>query len=724
MPDNPISADDYVKSLQAEMSADDYVKSFDQEEAPAPDPVVEDARQLVENQPLRGDQVPQHESPWYQNAFEDIGLPRDFANKVGRFGENVAAGALSNLPDEIGSAAIQGMSTPLERENQGYQGIQPEAAPREYAAGSAFEDSRRTLEDEKIERDKTAPTSAALGNVAGAGLQALALPAGAMSGALRGGATAAAQTAAQTAANYMGQGSGGLGERAEQAVQTAEENPLQTAAGVVLPAVGSGIGGAMSRAAPKLADASAINRTAAIMTPGQRAVYANAKGGKEALIKLGNNMVEKKLHLSSPESWYGGFGPASAENVYDNALALGAKSSKQLADSEAVLKGANPRVKIGGVVNDLRGSADEVSKMADPASTGDASFRQQLASRLEKATEVSSEGPALKPPVPEQVPFEGPWTPEVAPPSLEAPLPPRPTPREGPVTPEIPERQVAPEEWFKYFDDTRQLPPGSPLPPAPVAQEFVPSRGPGQVNPSPAEWREYRKALEQSGQPGQPSQGPGTYIPDNAHWSSYLNAEPKPPAPVATGELPFSDAVKQRRYLDKQTNFTPSGLSESSQNAVRRQAGAKMRESIGEGLDEAAETNPALAEPVSQWRQANKDFSLSKTVEDPALMAMQKEYGGALGLKDMATASAAGALGLPPAAAMIAGKVAKGGRGANALAGSQANLAKSFKAGGDVLPAASLTAGQVALPDAEKNQALVDQIQENDEWDWTRAFAK
>src|ERR1700741_974917 len=77
---------------------------FGAAEVPAQEPVqdtaaLEHARELVANQPLRGDQRPQNEDPWYRKFFRDGGAPASFA-------ENMASGALANTADEIGAGAI------------------------------------------------------------------------------------------------------------------------------------------------------------------------------------------------------------------------------------------------------------------------------------------------------------------------------------------------------------------------------------------------------------------------------------------------------------------------------------------------------------------------------------------------------------------------------------------------------------------------------------------
>jgi hypothetical protein len=545
---------------------------------------IEHARELVANQPLRGDQRPQNEDPWYTNAFRDAGAPATFA-------ENLVP---ANLADEIGAGAI-GASPEIYAAdgNQGYQGIPAQTSDQanDYAAGSQFEDNRRTLEAEKAERDAAHPTAATAGQMASELLQTAALPEAALTTGLGG----AAAGAGLTAANYMGQGSGDLDQRAGQALQTAEENPFLTVASVAAPAVAGTVGGAASRAAPVLAEKSAINRAAAVMTPGQRATYAANKGGKQGLVKLGNDIEAAGLHKSNPEGgWWSNLLPASSENMYDNALALKAKAGKQLGAAEDTIAAASPPIKVGNISKDLRGGADDLANAWTEGSDKEALYRNQMADRIDQST--------TQPPIPG-------------------------------------------------------------------------------------------------------AEGPSLDV---------------------SGELPFQKAVKQRRDLDKQTNFTSAGGIENAgmKDQVHRQVGAQLRQNIRGGLDEAAAQNPSLEQPVKDWNSANKDFSLASTVEDPALVAMQKEYGGNLGLRDMATASAAQAMGIPGPLAMAAGKALKGGRGANALAGTQKNLSKAFGVLGTAAGPSALATSQTALPNPEvvrqKNQNMKDQLSDalSEGWDW------
>lgn len=750
MPDPQKSLEDELFGAAAPTEA---APSLEEELFGAAEPVqdeaaIADARNLAEHQPLRGEQTPQHESPWYTNAFRDAGAPATFA-------ENLASGALANTTDEIGAAAI-GSSPEIygADNNQGYEGIPAQTSDQQndYAAGSQFEDNRRTLEAEKAGRDKENPVAAISGQVGGGLLQAAALPEAALTTGLGG----AAAGAGLTAANYMGQGSGNLDERAGQALQTADDNPFATVASVALPAVAGAAGGAMKNSwAPALAEKSAINRTAAVMTPGQRATHAANKGGKPGLVRLGNDIVDAGLHKKNPSGgWWSNLIPASAENMYDNAVALKAKAGPQLQAAESAISQHNPTIKVGDISQDLRAGADDVAKNAlTDASDKEALYRREIAARIDDSTNKlpGTAGPA--PTAPVARPPEGPWTPpkeavyenpapeeiaayqaKLVPPEL-----PKQQPKEGPWTAEIPEQKAAPEDWAAYLENVKKLPEGAALPPGPSNQPYVPARGPGVVDPSAADFRDYHKALAAHQNPGPapapkliepavPPQPPGPSVVTDKDWQDYLLAEKahKNPEPIPSGESPFDKLVAQKRELDKQTNFSAAGGIENAgmKDQVHRQVGTAIRQHIRSGLDDAAAQNPSLVQPVKDWNNANKSFSLASTVEDPALVAMQKEYGGNLGLRDMATASAAQAMGIPGPLAMAAGKLAKGGRGANALAGTQQNLSKVFHGLGTAAGPAALSGTQAALPNPkivrEKNASLKEQLSDalSESWGW------
>lgn len=603
--------DEYADSL---LSPDDFADQIlGGEEQPSEPAPVEQLREFVDKQPLRGDQAPPSEAPWYADV--------PGWEKISAAAEGLGRGALANTTDEIqaGAMGAAAPSADAPERMQGYQGIEADPGPpTEYAAGSQFEDARETLETEQQERRAQEPVAGAIGELGGAGLQAAALP---VTGLVSGAATGAGLTAA----NYMGAGSGDISNRANQATEEVKEHPWWTALGVGAPAVAGAVGSGLRSGANTLQDMAKINRTAVVMSPGQRAAYAANKGGKKGLIKLGENIQDAGLHrrqMNGP--WYSNLLPGTAENMLDNSVALEASSGQALNTAENVLSAANPRLKVQPVIDDLAQSATAAQDNIVPgAGTAESNYRKGFAENLQKRTEVPAEGPGYKPPAPE------------------------------------------------YSPD---------------------------------------------------------YLPTPDELAAHAALEPIPPAPGQTGEIPFEQLVKQRRNVDAETNFLPAGGVENAgmKGQVNRQVGTALRQSIGTGLDEAALADPSLAQPVKDWKGANKQFSLAKTVKDPALMAMQKEYGGTMGLKDMATAGAAQALGLPSGAALAAGKLMRGGRGANMMAGSQNTMAGAMRGVGVAAGPTALVGSQKALPsdpqEIEKNETLTDQIQAagSTGWDWIK----
>lgn len=687
MPDNPISDDDLLAADIADLTPDDELAA---DIAAMNSQTPTDLKNAIDaganNKPEEPERVPDvqfkekaiGDEPWHAR-FADSFSPREDESRVplASVAENLVP---FNLGDE-GSAVLMSLAEadPERAVADELRGNDPKAryqdVPRTQAQGD-LEGVRATLEAEKIGRDEGAlPGTVLAGQLGQGALAAAALP-------VTGPATAALAGPGLTAANYMGQGSGGLAERGKQALQTAEDHPVATLSGATLPALAAGAGRGAATKAVDLAERSALNRPRAVMSAKQLSDHMDNFGGREGLIRLGNEMDASGLSHNQGSNWWpGNWGPASAETVYKNAVKLRQNSGKALGEAEEEIVSHNPSIQVGNIAQDLRGGADDLEGSWRSTAPAEQAERRRMADLIDTS---SDQAPGTPPTVP-----EGYIDPAVKPVAR---------PPEGPWTPEVPGQEVKPEQWFQYLEDIKQVPPGAPVPPAPVAREAVPSLPPGPSVLTDRDWSDYLLAKE---------------------------AHENPPT-VPTGKMGFKDAVRQRRELDKDINFTKAGGVENAgvKEQVARQTGTALRQNIRADLGSAAEQNPALAKPVEKWNRANKDFSLASTVEDPAQLAMLKEYGGSLGLRDMSTAAMAHAVGLPGPLAAGAAAALKGGRGANALAGSQKGLSKTLGVFGTAAGPVTLASTQAALPDPEvqreKNQSMKDKLSEaaSSGWNW------
>lgn len=528
--------------------------------------------------------TPFADKPWYEQLSDSVGDSPGLS-----FLENAGNSLLSGFGDEAQAGALVGNREMLGPERvQGYQGIPADSeGGNTYGAGSRFEDTRQTLATERQERNEKNPISSTTGAMAGGALQAAAVPAATLPQALGTGT-------ALVGAQLVGEGSGDIGERVEQAGEQIAENPVSTALAVGAPAVGAGAAKGLSAVSNALANRAGRNTVAAFTTPMQRAAIAENKGGQAAVDTLGKDVRALGLHK---EPWYNFWKPGfSAETLQNNAskARVAAHEGMEAAENEIVQAG-NPQIAVGHIADDLDASAAEVMKRASVEAPSDAATRTAQAARLRKVTEVTPEGPPQM------------------------------------IQPEA----RSPEFWFEGDS------------PAPVGREV-------------------------------------------------------PLEPVATGQLPFSQALEDRRYFDQQVNHLRRGghKGAGTEEQVQRQVANQLRGALDEGLEGAVQRGELPPEPVDAWKTHKKNYATAAAVDDPSLAKMQSEYGGSMGLKDLAGASLLSAAGVPGLAA-AGGAKAMQGRWPGAIANTQASLSENAAALGRTAgPAAG--AARVALTPIEQ----------------------
>jgi len=779
--------------------------------------------------PLR---LPFNERPWHEQ-FQDV----TGTHPVGgarTFYENAGDQAIANTADEAGaelivpdavSSSVQPSAELYGPERiQGYDSPLPTAIPAEhqktFAAGSEKEDVRRTLETEKRERDAENPTLALAGRATGGMAQGALVPGGPVAQTVGG--------AALTAANMIGEGHGDLGERTDQAIETAKEHPYMTALGVAAPAVAPGIAKGAGAIANKLQRGANRNTVAAFTTPGQRnALIDNL--GPNAVDDLGANARRMKL---DEMPWYEFWRSPNAETFYNNAVKARKAAEAGLEETESTIAkaGGDPNVNYTPVAEDLEGAADEVMKRANKTSAGkEAALLREQATHLRNATKRQPHGPAQA--FYEDQPFtskggarefeaaeavEQPFTTkggtrnfveesqEAVDPGFTSKGGPRNFVEESvesvdpgftskggprnfvddsqeavqpPFFPSGAGRQAPPHveapDWFDYLKRA-EADPATPLPPTKPGGMFEgPDRLPEfQAGPSktftaegPELAPEFRAGPKQKFTAEGPdrlpefeagpqktftAEGPDRAIealgqrkqftaegPDQAP-----NVTETPPAEIETGVNPFTEAQADLRHYNRDINFLQQGGPENApvQQQVYRRLGTKLRGQIHEGLDDAVGRGQLEGDVVKDWKGHKKDYATAASVEDPAQALMQKDYGGSMGLKDLAGASLFSQFGLGGPAAMTATKAMQGrwpAWRANRLQGmanefgAVENLAKDATENAGMIRGAAtphpVAAAQQENPDAPKatiieqastalKQQLQDALKEGTDW--------
>lgn len=601
----------------------------------AAEPAVDRARQLVRHQPMGPPEPPRKPQHWSES------LLRGGLDMV-PFGEEIAGAASQVIPTHD--------DMPPELGGTGYTQNRP------INVDQGIDDQRQQQKNAKTDN----PAAFTTGQVASGVGQAFAIPA---SGAANLGTRAAVNTATGVGAmgaQMLGEGEGDLGERVGQVGQSIAENPVQSALLAALPGAATVVQAGARAAAKGLHDRGSINRVAATNPAAKMTALAENKGGREGLIRLGQDIEERGLHKAP---WYKFGSPASAEDMHMNAARLRTEAGPRIGAAEDQITAAGVEIPVNNISDELRKGAAEAETAWSPTARSSAPFKEEFADN------ISNSLPKLQDPV------EGPALANY--PDGVAPVAP-PVPEAGPIP--------HPESWMDAWNDTRAKPLGvanptdaeysawkrsvQPVDPEPLAE----------VTPTPDQWaKNLNFNMEQRGAaPAQlkplmpegplpapapknplprpeplPYQGPAQlaeeippYLgPANApeDWTKYLtgieNAPKVPPAPATSGKVPFAEAVRQRRLADDEVNYMARGGSEGAgmKEAVNRQVGTKLRQNIGSGLDEAATTGKLEPEIREDYRAANKDFSVASTVEDSSLRAMMPEYGGIKTLKDLIT---------------------------------------------------------------------------------------
>jgi hypothetical protein len=180
-----------------------------------------------------------------------------------------------------------------------------------------------------------------------------------------------------------------------------------------------------------------------------------------------------------------------------------------------------------------------------------------------------------------------------------------------------------------------------------------------------------------------------------------IDAAGKPGVEIgpSTGKVPFSQALKERRRIDANIDWTRKGGYEGAgmQEQVRRGVAGDLRAATREGLDEAVARGELDPKTVEAWKQANKDYATAATVHDPAVARVYQEYGNQkIGLPGWLAATSGAASGGPLGAVggALVGQLAKS-RGTPLLAGTQRAGQRLLSGASNALSAAGTLAPTV-----------------------------
>jgi hypothetical protein len=745
-PGDQQAADDYAARMIAEVGGDEEVE-----------PATAVPREKGEYR------LPFNERPWTEQFVDVVGNPVD---KARSYFENAGNTFMANTADEIGAQILSPSMA---------EGVLSTMRPEDrhtYAAGSQNEDARRTLEAERLERDDQNPVPALAGKMAGGVAAGALIPGGAVAQTVGG--------AGLMATDMLGAGHGDLSQRADQAVETAKENPLMTGLALAMPAVAPGIARGAGAVQKTLQRGANRNTVAAVMTPPQRNALINNLG-PEAVERLGGDMRAMKLQEMP---WYEFWRSPNAETFYDNAVKARKVAEQGLEETEsAIAKAGDPDIKYTPVAEDLEGAADEVMKRADKsAATKEADFSRELAGNYRGSTKQPAAGPIQE--FAEEQPFSREITapsevqpafqksgggrnvvaPSEAQPAFQksgggrnviAPSEVQPTFFPSGASRQAPD-QVPPAEWFDYLNKVK-VDPNTP-PPAVQKGGFFegPERPPEFTGPDehltlqgperPPEFTGPDEHLTLSG----PERPPEFTGPDEKLTLQGPNRPPVvtrgAPLEAETGVRPFSEAQADLRYNNRQVDFSRQGGGPDApmQEQVRRRLGTKLREGIHTGLDDAVGTGQLDADVVTDWKKHKKNYGTAAAVEDPAQALMQKDYGGSMGLKDLAGASMLSTFGLGGPAALATTKAMQGrwpGWRANRLEGMANEFGAAKGLADDVAENAGMIRGAATPhpiaaareenPDAPKkvvvqkaNDSLKEQLQEamKEGSDWFRSL--
>lgn len=654
---------------------------------------------------------------------------------------------------------------------QGQRGLAPkrqqdENLPNDYAAGSEEEDIRRTLEAERLERNDQNPASALTGQLVGAGALAPLLPGAATllpaaAGRARGAANLVRELLPQTVAgaglmgaNLVGGGSGPIEERLDQAGDQVKESPYLTSAAALAPLIGGGIAKGAGMAKNALTKSANRNTVAAFTDVGQRkAIIANSRlPGNESIERLGGDVRARGLHKNGWDPR-----PPNAETFYDNAHKLEESAVKKLqgAESQMTIAG-DPPVQVDAIAEGLEAQANalgprEIMNQTDAAP--EAAHLRKMAGDIRGVATKPFQGPAQL--LSEEPPFttkgglrnfmaeemnsaDPGFTSKGGPRSFDAPSA---EAVEPPFFPSGAGRQqnvedVKPQDWFDYIknaESSTDLPP--PPPSRPQGGAFEGPDRPPEFQPGPSK----PFTLEGPDRPPEFQKGQEQkFTAEGPEVSAPITSEVPLPESIYTGEVPISKALKNVRENDTNINYASKGgyKGAAMEEQVLRRTNTALRGEVEKGVDTAVGNNQLDASVASTWREGKKDYGVAAAVQDPAIAMMQKDYGGNMGLKDMAGAAMMSSFGMPGPAAVGASKSMQGrwpGWKAN-RAENFANMAKGVE---NNAPAAASTArhpittAREENPDAPKkvvvqkaNDSLKEQLYEamGNGADWFRSL--
>jgi hypothetical protein len=408
--------------------------------------------------------------------------------------------------------------------------------------------------------------------------------------------------------------------------QVAEDTAVGAGLGLGLQGLGE-VGVAGGKA---LMDSANKLRTHIFMTPAQRAAYKAAKGGDEALAKLGADARKAGL-------FKGGIGPATAKRVEANADRVMAESGGNIGsfEDDLVSGGVNPDVDVRPIGENLRTGAEFLDQRGTAATPAQAeAFRREASAVQPTETRKMFRPEGLEG---EQMSLPG--------------VPEAPTP--APAPPPMPTEQVP----LDFESNQMSLPLDAPRPAPPAPPAPAPAPPPAPRTPAQAEL-------------------PGVPVAET-------------PEPFTTYEhertyRPFSEAVADKRALQDQIKWNKSAMQDSmGGEAARKTSWQGHADQIDKALDAAAARGEIAPEALAGYRDNMKNFSTAATVYDPAMRMAERQGQIGLGAADLLAGAAAGDMGV--SVASRAGR----GRGAAMGAAITETASEAMTKGGKAAQAAA-----------------------------------
>lgn len=277
----------------------------------------------------------------------------------------------------------------------------PESMPEELGGYSADAQSMRvepTVDervDEEREQERQAakdnPAAYTTGQVLGAGALGALLPVGGATMAARA-AVQGVQGVGQAAAQRFGDAQGDATDRLAETTEDVAEHPWYYSLAGAVPAAAHGVA-AGARGLGNIARREAhFSRGAAILPPADRVKYAQNKGGRAGIEKLGQDIEKYKLH---DKPWYRSLTGATANDMLENSTALKSRAGEGMGQFEPEIRASGVEVPTKNIVDDLRTSAEKARGRSHQAGDIEGAYRDKYADRIVDKTSVRAQGPVV-----------------------------------------------------------------------------------------------------------------------------------------------------------------------------------------------------------------------------------------------------------------------------------------------------------------------------------------